>query len=166
VYAVAVGCEKSTADLHIHPNRSMNSLLPTDGITIEKAFKKYKEADVVLRSVPVDTLDGILDCEQIAPSSRILLKVDTQGSELSVLQGGRRTLEQTDACLVEFMFCTPYQRDTSFLDLVQFLYDHRFECRGPVNVMRRAKHLVSGVDFLFTRVGPQSTVGAASHCES
>ena len=147
------------AILHIHSDRSMSSLVPANPEVLE-AYFPYSCGPILQRRVPVRTLDDVVSTFSDRVSGTIFLKLDTQGNELSILQQGTTTLARTRACLVEFMFCTPYLTDYNFRDLVDFFDDHDFECKGALDINRRESHEVSGVDFLFVRRGGDHTDGS------
>lgn len=145
-------CEtEGTADLFIHEDRSMNSLLEADLNVLRTKFPTYRHDSIFQRKVNTTTLDSLLNEEGLLSGTELFLKLDTQGNELDILQAGKRALRSTRACLVEFMFCTPYVHDYEFHQLIDFLHEVGLNCRGALNIIRRPSHEVSGVDFLFSR---------------
>lgn len=71
-----------------------------------------------------------------------LLKIDVQGYELPVLRGGRETLAQTDAVLIEVNFAPEYEDSTMFCDVDEFLRHAGFVLSGisePVRPGERAQ---------------------------
>ena len=79
------------------------------------------------------------------------LKIDTQGNELEVLMGGKNTLSKVQSIMVEFMFLSPYDTRYTFEELISYLSNTGFECRGPVSIAKRPNNQISAVDFLFVR---------------
>jgi hypothetical protein len=79
------------------------------------------------------------------------MKIDTQGTELEVLQGAGQVLQRTMGCLVEHIFASPYRRSYRFEDLVEWFSQREFACVGPLSVSRRRQHQISAVDFLFVK---------------
>jgi len=151
VRQVALAETEGTSNLFIHEDRSMNSLLEADIEVLRTKFPTYRHDSIYQRKVNTTTLDCLLKEEGALNGTELFLKLDTQGNELSILRAGSLTLGSTRACLVEFMFCTPYMQTSEFHELVDFLRDQGLRCRGALNIHRRPSHEVSGVDFLFTR---------------
>jgi hypothetical protein len=60
------------------------------------------------------------------PSGPCLLKIDTQGAELSVLEGGPRVLELTTHVLVEISFVELYEGQASAAEVVGYLHERGF----------------------------------------
>jgi FkbM family methyltransferase len=50
-----------------------------------------------------------------------LLKIDVQGAEYRVLNGGRETLQNTKAVVVEIIFFDYYEHQTAFMDIEKIL---------------------------------------------
>lgn len=75
--------------------------------------------------VPVVTLDELAGDEPVS-----VLKLDVQGAEMDVLEGGERTLARTDAVLVEVTFFSHYESDATFGALHAELARQGFELVG------------------------------------
>ena len=148
---VALAETEGIRHLFIHEDRSMNSLLEADIEVLRTKFPTYRHDSIYQRKVKTTTLDCFLKEEGALNGTELFLKLDTQGNELSILRAGSHAVRSTRACLVEFMFCTPYMYSSEFHELVDFLRDQGLTCRGALNIHRRPSYEVSGVDFLFTR---------------
>ncbi|MCA1672105.1 MAG: FkbM family methyltransferase [Actinobacteria bacterium] len=71
------------------------------------------------------TLDGFLaEHPELAPD---VLKLDTQGSELAILQGAEETLASVGLVEVEVEFSPIYDRQPLFGDVAAFMTDQGFE---------------------------------------
>jgi FkbM family methyltransferase len=90
-YVLAAAGEKNgTAILNVHDQKFGSSLLrEVEGESV----------DGMPREVPMVTIDDLCDVRNLR--GPYLLKVDVQGAELRVLSGARRTLEQTEAVILE-----------------------------------------------------------------
>jgi FkbM family methyltransferase len=116
----AVGSTAGTAELLVTCDSHFSSLLrprPEMAVT-------YGDAVTANRTVPVEvvTLDHLLaDVEFVS-----LLKIDVQGGERGVLEGGEQTLVRTETILVEVVFAHHYEGDLAFLDLHQELRKRGF----------------------------------------
>lgn len=139
-----------TASLYVHGDRSMNSLLPSNKAMLQEKFP-HDQTQQTMQSVSTRTLDSILPALVNMEEATFIIKLDTQGNELNILREGKQTLTRTAACLVEFMFCSPYKTTYSFHELVGFMHDCGFECCGSFDPFFRPTREVSGVDFLFER---------------
>ena len=60
----------------------------------------------------------------------ILVKIDVQGYEDRVVQGGKEILRRTTTCILEINLDTLYQDQADFKDLVSKLYDLGFVYSG------------------------------------
>jgi FkbM family methyltransferase len=115
----AAGEAPGTATLSVHSDGFSSSLLKeVEGPAV----------DGMPRQVPVVTIDGL--CAEKKLVGPYLIKVDVQGAELRVLEGTRRTLEQTEAVILEvswfgFMIGAPQLYDVlSWMKQVGFVaYD-------------------------------------------
>jgi hypothetical protein len=86
-------------------------------------------------------LDTVLfDTLAAEPGWGEFLKIDTQGTELEILQGARRTLrERTAAIFVEVEFCQIYERQKLFSDLELFLRGEGFSFFGFHSTHERSR---------------------------
>jgi FkbM family methyltransferase len=120
VHQCAVGATRQRVEMHVTRGSNFSSLLrPLASVS---AF--YGEAVLPERVEPVEVkpLDDLLaDIEEIS-----LLKIDVQGSELGVFQGGARALERTRVILIEAVFAPHYEGDLSFFDLDRELRQRDF----------------------------------------
>jgi FkbM family methyltransferase len=116
----AVGATRQRVELHVTRGSNFSSLLrPRAELT---AF--YGDAVLPDRVEPVEVepLDDLLaDIEEVS-----LLKIDVQGSEMGVFQGGERALERTRVILIEAVFAPHYEGDLSFFDLDRELRQRDF----------------------------------------
>jgi FkbM family methyltransferase len=86
----AAGETPGSATINVHPDKFGSSLLKE----VEGA-----PVDGTPREVPMVTIDRV--CSERNLKGPYLIKVDVQGAELQVLAGARRTLEQTEAVILE-----------------------------------------------------------------
>jgi len=108
------------------------------------------DADTV--TYPATTLDQLL--ANTTPAS-ILLKLDVEGHELPVLEGGRAMLQHTDVVIAEFwLFRIFGQQMTVFSELLQWFEAADFELYdfASLNGRRRDQRLRSGY-AIFVRRG-------------
>lgn len=84
--------------------------------------------------VPLKTLDGSIDIEQLR--SPVLLKIDVQGSELSVLRGAENVLRNISIILLELSIIPLYKEQPLFDQIYSFLRAHGFYLLDIVDVSR------------------------------
>lgn len=146
----ALAAEKSMVTYYLHEDDSMNSLVETDASVLKENFPFDDPAKMKTRQIETQTLDEIV-IKELNNANNIFIKIDTQGNELNILQHGTEGLKNVCGILTEHMFLNPYKSDYKFLDLLQFMHAHGFECIAATSLARRPNHQVSAVDFLFIR---------------
>jgi FkbM family methyltransferase len=149
LFDVALADAAGEQGFFVHPVKSMSSLVPVDGAALQRTWEQDDPARIETRAVRTARLDEVLTAQALSPTRGVLLKVDTQGNELSVLRGAAGLLPRIDACLVEYMFKTPYLRTYGLEDLLDLLRGHEFHCASVLSLTRQASHEITAVDFLF-----------------
>ena len=97
----------------------------------------------------VATLDQVIK-EKNWPAPD-LIKIDTQGSELLILEGAINTLPQAKAILVETQFySTPNEKSPLFTSIVDFLEPYGFSV-FDITEIHRSRLGIAQIDFLFIR---------------
>jgi len=100
--------------------------------------------------VPLRRLDTILSTEKDDKCPIVLLKIDVQGFELSVLEGAERTLTRCQYVLMEVSLLPLYEGQASFEEVVCFMFSHGFHM---VDYVEGARSHVTGellqMDFLY-----------------
>jgi FkbM family methyltransferase len=123
-----LGSEDGQRTLHLCRSRGTSSLLRPNRAWLER-FPQPARFDVEREvSVPVRALDGIVSDPEIRVPGRIdFVKVDTQGSELDVLLGARKTLDdQVVAVEVEVEFAPLYESSVPFREIDAYLAECGF----------------------------------------
>lgn len=125
----------------------------TDSSSLLSILTSYTDAfpgteEVSTETIEARTLDDLLEAAEIQPP--VLLKIDVQGSELSVLRGATTTLEVVDCVLVECSFVELYQGQALAGDIVAHLND-RFVVAGAFGVVRDGRGEALQADLLFRR---------------
>jgi FkbM family methyltransferase len=125
VYPVALGELPGEATLHLTSMANMSSFLAPDPDVFARFGKKERDASVVAtEAVPVDTLDALATRDGFRPD---VLKVDTQGSELLVLQGAKGALQSVLLVEVEVSFFQRYRQQPLLADVEGHMTAHGFE---------------------------------------
>jgi FkbM family methyltransferase len=137
--------DESTRQLHLSRKTDSSSLLPIlESYTA--AFPGTEEAALV--PVQTRTLDHLRSDLQL--ERPVLLKIDVQGTELSVLRGAAETLRSVDSIFVECSFVEFYRGQPLAGDVVAHLND-RFVLAGAFSVVRDRRGEALQADLLFRR---------------
>jgi FkbM family methyltransferase len=119
----AAGASTGTVRFHVDPQ------LDGSGIATPDAANT--------REVPIETVDAALVARGLA--GPYCLKLDTHGFEIPVLEGARRTLEQTELLIVEVYNFTLTPGCLRFHELCSWLEAHGLRCCDLADPLRRPR---------------------------
>lgn len=126
LYPVALGPEKGRALLNLTALPNMSSTLQPNRALLETFRKKGAHTRITgTLEMPVDTLDAVA-----AQAGRGVdaIKVDTQGSEIGILEGARRCLAETVILAeIEVSFFERYEGQALFGDIETLMRAAGFE---------------------------------------
>lgn len=145
LHVLALGERFGTEKIHLSRRPDSSSLLPI-GNTQQGLFPNTDE--VGQRSVHVARLDDLPSHWQ--HGRRILLKIDVQGFELSVLRGAQKALAHFKYVLVECSSVTLYEGQALFPEVLTFLEGAGYAVTARTNEQWSEGTLVQA-DYLFTR---------------
>ncbi len=148
---IALDSRAGVTTYYHHVDRSMNSLVEADVTILKDEFPHDDPSYITSSIVHTTTLDEYMESKKWIDST-FIVKLDTQGNELNILEGGIKTLAHTEVCIVEHIFTTPYYSSYSFYDLIVFMQAQHFKCMGPVTIKKRPSFKISAVDFIFVRM--------------
>ncbi len=101
-------------------------------------------------SAKLSTLDTVF--RELDLKSPVLLKLDVQGYEARVLEGGRETLKRIDFVIAEASFKPMYEGEVLFLDMVAMMKNRGFDFLRPVGWLSNPKTgEILQMDMLFAR---------------
>jgi FkbM family methyltransferase len=150
VHNFALGATAERATINISDSSVFSSLLPTTN-----AATAFTDTAASTRTeiIEVRPLDEVLP----AVSGNILLKIDTQGFERHVLEGGRNTLPGLKGVLMELPIIQLYEGNWQFHEAVAFMSDAGFVPAQihPVNFHSLDKVSLVEVDCLFRPLDPR-----------
>lgn len=106
IYAFGLGPRAGTATINVAGNNAeSSSLLAMAPRLLEEAPSAAYVAEETIRIETLDSLRG----KVFRPNDRLWLKIDTQGYELSVLEGATETLKQVIGLEVELSLVSLYE---------------------------------------------------------
>jgi FkbM family methyltransferase len=111
---LALGERNGTADINVA--ETMSSLLPKSADASNEVDFTFSSRETI-EIACLDTLRPSL----FNPKDRVWLKMDVQGYEMAVLQGGMATLSEISAIEVELSFVPYYSGQPLFGDMVSYL---------------------------------------------
>jgi FkbM family methyltransferase len=137
----AAGSAPGSATFHVHADKFSSSLLTeVEGPSV----------DGTPRTVPVVSLDQ-LTAERRLPGP-YLLKLDVQGAELQVLAGASRTLQHTEAVILEVTLFATMLGGPQFFDVITYMKGLGFVAYDLFAVnYRPLDGALAQVDMIFVR---------------
>ena len=120
---MALGMDSTEVEIHVAGNSTSSSILPMNA-THERAAPESKYVGV--QRVPMSRLDDVRH-PVLDRAERVLLKLDTQGYEMMVLQGAEKLLDRIVGVQLELSVTPLYEGQALFLPMTQWLKDRGFE---------------------------------------
>jgi FkbM family methyltransferase len=115
-YVIAAASDtKGTISLNVHADLSGSSF-----------FKEMDGGDMdgVPRTVSTVTIDDV--CDERGLRGPFVIKIDAQGAELKILDGAKKTLEETELIILEISLFQGYKNIPQFYDVVHYMKQHGF----------------------------------------
>jgi len=82
----------------------------------------------------------------------VLLKLDVQGFEKHVINGGKQFLKNVDYILIEVSFVRMYDGEPLFDEIHQLLHELGFAIHSPVGLFTAKDEKILQMDMLYKRV--------------
>lgn len=150
---LALGESNGEMKMYRNAASASSSLLPL-AKRHQQAFPNAEEG--AREIVQIRSLDEV--CAPLALYRGILLKMDAQGYELSILKGGKSVLPAVDTIIVEASFVSLYEGQPLFNDIYEFLYSRSFNYHGNLEkVLDPVSGEVLWEDAVFLRRSPEET---------
>jgi FkbM family methyltransferase len=118
----AIGDFDGIIDIHISGNSLSSSILPMLDAHIDAA-KNSGYIDVA--TVPISRIDSVAT-EYLTGTEKLFLKIDTQGYESKVLDGGSETLSKACGIMCELSLINLYEGQILWLEMIERLEDEGF----------------------------------------
>lgn len=112
--------------LRVNNARDSSSILPITDVAEVVFGKQMHEVEKV--EVPVITLDDLFGQSRI--DSVDLMKVDIQGAEKMMIEGGKEAIKRVKLMYIEVSFEEFYEGCALFKDFDSLLNDHGFKLRS------------------------------------
>ena len=141
-----LGEREGQADMHVSRESVFNSL--RDSLPQSAGLHAGIVASSVV-PVPIRTLDSVWDELQLS-REQVFLKLDTQGYELPILQGGPRALQSIRAIQLEVSLSPLYKDQPCIEEIVPFLRQRGFLMYGlwPTGFRVRNENRLLEADLL------------------
>jgi FkbM family methyltransferase len=144
VFPIGLGPQAGTQTLNITALPNMSSTLRPNAALLESYAKKFAHTRITETiEMRVDTLDALVRQEGVRVDA---IKVDTQGSELGILQGAVECLSSSVVMAeVEVSFFQRYENQATLCDIAAFMGDHGFELVELYRLKRYRRANFSGI---------------------
>ena len=147
-YPYALGDTDGTARINVNDFTPSSSLLPMSRAHVAEFPFTANTTDAEIRVRCLDTVAPELEL-----SGPTLVKLDVQGFESQVIQGGRETLAMVDAIITEISFARFYEGQSSFETLNEELQSLGLRFHGILGQTHSTRNdLPLFCDALFVRV--------------
>lgn len=120
---VAVGGHNGFININISKNSYSSSILPMLKTHLDAAINSEY---IGIEKTPIITLDSVVDA-YLDKDSNCFLKIDTQGYESQVLDGGFKTLEKAKGVLCELSLVRLYEGQELWKDIIVRLEKKGFQ---------------------------------------
>lgn len=128
IFVTAMGDSVGNAEFFVNKDAQVSSMLQLGN----DRRREFPQSTVVEKiNVPVTTLDTFFlgrDLDQ-----PILLKIDVQGFEDRVINGGKKFLNNTEWVVMEVSFADLYQGERDFESMLDLMNLHGFQFIRPLN---------------------------------
>ncbi|MCX5828115.1 MAG: FkbM family methyltransferase [Deltaproteobacteria bacterium] len=149
LHNVALGdCEGDIKmNLHVEHDES-SSILDISQENISLFPQSERQRKIIVHQTTLDDLFGSKTCSL---EKEILIKMDVQGYEDRVIQGGIKTLDKARACIMEVCLESLYLEQASFRCLVDMMYDLDFRYAGNLQQTQGKDDKVIFIDAVFIK---------------
>jgi FkbM family methyltransferase len=125
-FNLALGDCDGASEINVSSNSFSSSLLPILPAHVASA---PQSAYVGKQAIQVRTLDSVFN-EVCRAGERVFLKIDTQGYERRILEGGRNSLPRIQGVQVELSLVPLYEGETLFTEMLPLIQGKGFELTG------------------------------------
>jgi FkbM family methyltransferase len=152
LFDIALAESNGRLDFYTSDFSPTNSCLQPNDALYGGCYPEIKEALSDTKTIQVDalTLDSWY-AEYFADSEKVdIVKIDVQGFEYNVLQGGMQTLrEKTKMLYLEVQYLEFYKNAVPFYKIFELLYENGFYQYCHIGASKRNKFQMVEADVLF-----------------
>lgn len=130
-FNLALGNRESEVQMFHHLDHNDSSSLLKTTKLYENHYPVAKKQREI--SVHLTTLDRIAEKNQELSVPEILIKVDTEGYEKFVIEGGKETFKKARACILEICLDELHEGQPSFSDIFSLMNDLGFKYAGNLD---------------------------------
>ena len=128
---LAIGEKEGKADMYLHEAHTPSSSLLATTRLAEQYYPFTKGQKRIC--VKQTTLDAALDGVKAELSSELLIKLDVQGYEDRIIEGGTNAFVKASACILEVSLDTLYEGQADFKELLMKLDRLGFQYVGNLD---------------------------------
>jgi len=146
----AMGNQACSQEINISANQHSSSFLDFD----DAMDNTHIETDYVgTETVKIETLDNVYE-DIRANAERVYLKIDTQGFERSVIEGGHKSLEHINLVQMELSLIANYKGESLIEEMISIMRSQNFSPWWILDGFRNSKTLqLYQADVFFVRDG-------------
>lgn len=145
-HRLALGDRAGVVPMNVTASTSVSSFFtPTAEYAASYAGGRVERVE----DVEVVRLESVFDA--LAPDPHVFLKVDTQGSDLAVLEGARGRLDRLVGAQIELSVMPIYEGTPSYIEALQFMKVRGFTPSGMFPVVRDELMRAYEFDGVFVR---------------
>lgn len=146
---IALSNAKGETEINITANYLSSSLNDLNVKEFELKPNSQKEKFLIIEKQKVIT--STLDDETKNIKELLMIKIDTQGSELSILKSGIETLRKTNLILIEMNNHGLYNNGCQYYEVDEFLRNNNFKLIDMI-VTYRPNGLVEEYDAIYEKI--------------
>jgi len=145
-YNVAIGKVEDTLAINVSSNSNSSSLL----LMLQLHQKEFPDISVNTRiEIPVVRLDNYVQRNNLAMPD--IVKIDVQGYEMMVIEGGIQTISQAKYCIIEMSFQPLYDGSPLFDDIYNIMIKLGFILVGVTSPLIGESEVPMQVDGIFKK---------------
>lgn len=144
---VGLGSRAEKTKIFLHREHSMSSSLLTStqkNLDLYPSIEAQEEVEI-----EIETLDDFFARRGLSVASPCLIKMDVQGFENRVIEGGLKTIAQAQVLILEINFEKMYNGQATFKEIHQVLDDMNFVYRGNLAQLCAKDGTILACDAIF-----------------
>lgn len=148
-FNMAIGNDSCSVNMHLHREHDDSSSILATTELYSQLYPFSREQIEI--SVSQTTLDDFMINAPSPPESELLIKMDVQGYEERVIEGGTSTLAKARACIIEICIDKLYEKQSTFDNIYRMMRHHGYRYAGNLEQVLAADGHVIYFDSIFIR---------------